>query len=70
MSHYRLIATTCGLALTLGACADWRVPPQPEPMRLAPRDVPNVPNPVTPSAANETAPRPERDPTNTTGIPR
>jgi hypothetical protein len=70
MSHYRLIATAFGLAIALGACADWRVPPQPEPMRLAPRDVPNVPNPVTPSAANETAPRPERDPTNTTGIPR
>ena len=70
MNLCKIAAAACGLTVALGGCADWRVPPQPEPMKLAPRDVPNVPNPVTPSGANESAPRTERDPTNTTGLPR
>jgi hypothetical protein len=43
----------------------------PDRMYIAPRgDNPNLPNPVTPSAANESAPQPQgtfRDPTNSPG---
>jgi hypothetical protein len=43
-------------------------------MTIAPRgDNPNLPNPVTPSAANEGAPQPQgtlRDPTNQSGMQR
>jgi hypothetical protein len=43
---------------------------QPEGVRpLVRGDNPNLPNPVTPRAANESAPQPTlRDPTNTTGM--
>jgi hypothetical protein len=43
---------------------------QPEGVRpLVRGDNPNLPNPVTPSAANESAPQPTlREPTNTTGM--
>ena len=47
-------------------------PPQypiPEPRPMMRGDNPNLPNPVTPSAANESAPQPNlREPTNTTGM--
>ena len=44
--------------------------PRPEPFVAAPRgDNPNLPNPVTPSAANESAAQPKlKEPTNMTGM--
>jgi hypothetical protein len=42
---------------------------QPEGVRpLVRGDNPNLPKPVTPSAANESAPQPRADQTNTTGM--
>ena len=69
MNRYKLFAAACSLAVVaLGGCA---APTEPayQPMTVAPRgDNPNLPNPVTPSGANESSPQPQRDPTNTTGM--
>ena len=68
MNSLKLVAAACGLAVALSACVGT---PQPDyqPMTVAPRgDNPNLPNPVTPSGANESSPQPQRDPTNTTGM--
>ena len=70
MNSYKLIAAACGLVVTLTGCV---APTEPayQPMTVAPRgDNPNLPNPVTPSASNESAAQPTRDQTNTTGMGR
>lgn len=73
MSRVRLIAAAGALAIALGGCAG-TTEPMVEPTTVAPRgDNPNLPNPVTPSSANESAAQPQdslRDPTNTTGMPK
>ena len=73
MNRSILTAAACGLVVALGGCAG-TVEPMSEPMTIAPRgDNPNLPNPVTPSAANEGAPQPQgtlRDPTNQSGMQR
>ena len=77
MSRYKLIAAACGLVVTLSGCVvDWSRP-QPAVNFLVNEwwsgnptrgDNPRLPNPVTPSASNESAPQPQRDQTNTTGM--
>lgn len=70
MNSYKVIAAACSLAIGLGGCV---ATPEPayQPMTVAPRgDNPNLPNPVTPSGANESAAQPMRDQTNTTGMGR
>ena len=77
MSRSKLVAAACGLVVTLSGCVvDWSKP-QPaghlilnewwygNPTR---GDNRRLPNPVTPSGANESAPQPQRDQTNTTGM--
>ena len=75
MNRFTLTAAACGLAIALGGCATGMSEPVNDPaMTIAPRgDNPNLPNPVTPSAANEGAPQPQgtlRDPTNKSGMER
>ena len=73
MSRFKLVTVTSVLVVALVGCVGM---PEPvvEPVTVAPRgDNPNLPNPVTPGAANESAPQPQgsmRDPTNTTGMPQ
>ena len=73
MTRRKLTAAAFGLVVTLAGCAGTTAPVN-EPMTVAPRgDNPNLPNPVTPSAANEAAAQPQgtlRDPTNQSGMPQ
>ena len=73
MNRSILTAAACGLVIALGGCATGMSEPVNDPaMTIAPRgDNPNLPNPVTPSAANEGTAQPQgtlRDPTNQTGM--
>lgn len=66
-------AAVCALAISaLAGCAGMNEPMNEPAMAVAPRgDNPNMPNPVTPRAANESAAQPQgslRDPTNQTGM--
>lgn len=76
MNRSKLVAAACALIVTLSGCVvDWARPPGVKllvnewwygnPTR---GDNRRLPNPVTPSAGNESAPQPQRDPTNTTGM--
>ena len=77
MGRRKAILTVCGLLVTLSGCVvDWSRP-QPSVNFLVNEwwhgnptrsDNPRLPNPVTPSAANESAAQPQRDQTNTTGM--
>ena len=68
MNSLKLAAAACGLAVALGGCVG-TLQPDYQPMTVAPRgDNPNLPNPVTPSGANESASPVQRDQTNTTGM--
>lgn len=71
----RIASAAAGCALAIGAlagCAGMYEPVNEQPMTVAPRgDNPNLPNPVTPRAANESAAQPQgslRDPTNSSGM--
>jgi hypothetical protein len=56
------VVALCGCAGTYDSTTE-------QPMTVAPRgDNPNLPNPVTPGAANESAPQPRPEQTNTTGM--
>jgi len=72
MNRIKVAAAGCALVIVaLSGCAGTNQPMN-EPMTVAPRgDNPNLPNPVTPSAANESAAQPQgtlRDPTNRSGM--
>jgi hypothetical protein len=71
MSKSRLLAAAAALAV-LGGCVGTTYEPayQPTYQPMTRGDNPNLPSPVTPSGANESAPQPQRDPTNTTGMGR
>ena len=71
MSRCKLATAACAIVVALGGCAGTSEPMY-ESSTVAPRgDNPNLPNPVTPHAANESAPQPQgamRDPTNSSGM--
>ena len=73
MSRCKLTTAACAVVVALGGCVG-TTEHTTEPITVAPRgDNPNLPNPVTPQAANESAPQPRgalREPTNTTGMPQ
>ena len=68
MDRYKLLAAACGLVMLGGCVVDWARPPRVtflvgEWWRGSTASQPKAPNPVTPSAANESAPQPQRDQT-------
>lgn len=72
MNTIKTAAAACAIAVAaLAGCAGTNQPMS-EPMTVAPRgDNPNLPNPVTPRAANESAAQPQgslSDPTNKSGM--
>jgi hypothetical protein len=71
MSRCKLATAACAIVVALGGCAGTSEPMY-ESSTVAPRgDNPNLPNPVTPQAANESAPQPQgamREPTNSSGM--
>lgn len=72
MNTIKTAAAACAIAVAaLAGCAGTSQQMS-EPMTVAPRgDNPNLPNPVTPQAANESAAQPQgslRDPTNRSGM--
>ena len=73
MSRCKVITAASAVVVALTGCVA-PMEPVTQPVTVAPRgDNPNLPNPVTPSGANESASQPQgslRDPTNTTGMPR
>jgi hypothetical protein len=73
MSRIKTAAAVCAVAIVaVAGCAGTYQPVNEQPMAVAPRgDNPNLPNPVTPRAANESAAQPQgslKDPTNQTGM--
>ena len=68
MDRYKLLAAACGCVMLGGCVVDWERPPRfkflVNEWWSGPRaSQPKAPNPVTPSAANESAPQPQRDQT-------